>query len=139
MTGHRDSRFLLIMTAAFMLAHYCRTPCAEELGRLFTTPEERSLLEQLRNPPAETSQAPPADDPARAERESLNNDVTVKGLVYRKNGRGTIWINSSHMRAQQLQINADGNDAGDVQIKIPDSKSVIRFRPAKVHHPHITE
>ena len=139
MTRYRTGRFPLITTVAFMLAHYCGTSCAGELGRLFTTPEERSLLEQLRNPPVGNSQLPPTDDPAGAERETRNNGVTVKGLVYRKNGRGTIWINNSHMRAQRLQINADKNNAGDVQIEIPDSKVVIRLRPEEMHHPRITE
>jgi hypothetical protein len=139
MIGSRAVRFPVIMTVAFILAQFCGISWAAELGRLFTTPEERSQLEKLRNPSAETSQLPPAADPAIAEQGPRNNDITIKGIVFRKNGRSTIWINNSHRRARQLQINADKNNAGDVLIKTPDDKTFIRLRPEEMHHPHITQ
>ena len=122
------------MTAAFILAQYWSTSGADDLGRLFTTLEERSLLEKLRNPPpAGNSQAPPAVDPAMREREPENRDIAVKGFVYRKNGRSTVWINSAHMRA------TDASDAVDVLIDNPDGALAIEALREKISHPHMTE
>lgn len=135
MTGHRDRRFPLIMFMAFMLAHYCGISRAGELGRLFTTPEERSLLEKLRKPLlAGTSQLPPPDDPAIAVQQTGNSDVTVKGFVYRKNGRSTVWINSSFVHAHEtpdrrLRITTDASTAADVLIDIPAGTAAIGVRP----------
>lgn len=144
MTGNCASRFPLILTAIIMLAQFSGISGAAEWGRLFTTPEERSLLEKLRNPPTGTSHAPPADDPAKAQKALRNGDFTVGGLVYRKNGRSTVWINTSHIRTygprvQKLQINADISHAGDVLIKISDGKAIIRLRPEEMHYAHIRE
>ena len=145
MSGHRDRRFPLSLIAAFMLAQYCEISCAGELGRLFTTPEERSLLEKLRNPsPVATGQLPLAVDPAIAEQEAGNSDVTVKGYVYRKNGRSTVWLNRSHISAhgvrdRWLRSAMDASDVDDVLIDIPDGKTAIMVRPNKISHPHVAE
>lgn len=55
---------------------------AEPLGRLFFTPEQRSVLERQR-------QTGRADQPSIAGAESLRLD----GLLTRSGGRSTVWVN----------------------------------------------
>ena len=74
----------------------------EEFGRLFTTSEERTLLERLRYAPAtevkekeETleSVVPKADVPP---------SITLNGIVSRSGGNSTMWING--LNTQSLQV-----------------------------------
>ena len=145
MNGYHARRAPVIMTAAFVLAQFCDISCADELGRLFTTPEERSLLDHLRNPAlAGTNPAPPAVAPGTAEPEPGNHDIAVKGFVYRKHGRSTVWISRSHIRTHgardlRLRITTDASDANDVLFDITDSRAAIRVHPEKISHPQITE
>lgn len=145
MNGHHSRGAPVIMTAAFVLAQFCDISCADELGRLFTTPEERSFLDNLRNPSlAGTGPAPPAVAPGMAEPEPGNHAMAVKGFVYRKDGRSTVWISRSPLRthgARDLQprITTDASGAHDVLFDIPDGRAAIRVHPEKISHPQITE
>jgi hypothetical protein len=70
---------------------------APPLGRLFTTPEERALLDELRRqarlpapPPAQvmaTPAAPPPPPPAP------RGSLTLDGYVIRGDGGRTVWVN----------------------------------------------
>ncbi|MGH8580510.1 MAG: hypothetical protein ACREVK_10465 [Gammaproteobacteria bacterium] len=68
-----------------------------ELGRLFTTPQERAALDELRRegpkpvaapekvaPPVTSEPAPAAKPP---------QPITVNGLVRRSDGANTVWVN----------------------------------------------
>jgi hypothetical protein len=144
MTGYRAACSPLVMTLAFMLIQFSGISVAEELGRLFTTPEERSQLEKLRNPTAGIDQSPRTDDPAGAQRRPRNDDMTIRGFVYRKNGTSTIWTSSSHIhtyvpRVQTFLVNQVNSDTGDILFSIPDGRTVIRLRPDEMHFAHVNE
>jgi hypothetical protein len=61
---------------------------AQQMGRLFFSPAERSLLDSLRKakPPA---QKPAAPSPAEAQSARLD------GYVVRSDGKSTVWVNGS--------------------------------------------
>lgn len=68
---------IFLLLSFFAPLHHAH---AKELGRLFFTPEQRQLLEsgQLR--------ASAANDPSSA-------SVVVNGIVQKKGGKRTVWIN----------------------------------------------
>lgn len=59
---------------------------AEELGRLFFTPQQRQDLDRQRDTPL-------APAPASASVASVESRVTVNGHVARSSGKTTTWIN----------------------------------------------
>lgn len=71
---------------------------ADELGRLFTTPEERVYLQQLRH----SQSANEATAESEAEAVADIDSITLGGIVYRASGKSTIWINGQHNYAGNL-------------------------------------
>lgn len=84
---------------------------ADDLGRLFFTPQERASLEAARvvakvPPPVALSPREIAQLPA-AETESAPPPIpalTVNGIVTRSRGPGTVWMNGKPQDARHPQI-----------------------------------
>ncbi len=77
---------------------------AQNLGRLFSTPAERAILDRLREqnklgeqPVVETSPAPVAEVPPQ--------EFTHNGFVKRSNGLETTWINQQPSQDQKKSPN----------------------------------
>ena len=134
MIFHRVKYYPVCIMLAAILAGVCRNSRTEELGRLFTTPEERSKLDNLRNlPSSAVVSAQPEDAHDVSEKKPGMESSTVAGLVYRKSGRSTVWVNDAHVPAgtverQQLPVDADEVADGVVLIKIPDYGVSIKLR-----------
>jgi hypothetical protein len=93
---------LLLMAAA--------ETCAEELGRLFFTPEQRAQLEsgQLRD----------EGNPARA------RSLTVNGIVQKHGGERTVWINGVPQPAGK----SDERAPESVPVAIPGQSQPVRVK-----------
>lgn len=68
---------------------------AAELGRLFTTPEQRALIDRMRAEPGAAAEPAPAAEaaPEPAVREAAAPSLALDGLVRRSKGRATVWVN----------------------------------------------
>ena len=109
---------------------------ADDLGRLFTTPEERIALEKLRHqrpkeikPPEITIAPPVAEDEAKPD----IGGITVNGLVYRENGKSTAWVNNGNtyegnLENQYLQIEAGNIKPDGVIIEIPLNDAQVQLK-----------
>ena len=134
MIFHRVKYYPVCIMLAAILAGVCRNSRTEELGRLFTTPAERSKLDNLRNVHSSASfSAQPEAAHDVSEKKPGMESSTVAGLVYRKSGRSTVWVNDTHVPAgtverQRLPVDADVMADGVVLIKIPDYGVSIRLR-----------
>ena len=64
---------------------------APPLGRLFSTPEERTALDAQRGTAGAI--ATPAPPPAAAEPAPPAPPVTLNGIVRRSSGKSTVWLN----------------------------------------------
>lgn len=73
------ARRIFLLMIAFLL---CHTACAgaEPLGRLFFSPDERALLDQVRNNTFRSAAA-------------STEQITLNGIVRRSSGKTTAWIN----------------------------------------------
>src|SRR5919106_4300555 len=63
-----------------------------ELGRLFTTPEDRVVLEQLRQAPVERKRTVREEKKIDEPKASMPT-IIVNGVVIRSDGSKTAWIN----------------------------------------------
>lgn len=108
-----------------ILAQICgESSAGEQLGRLFTTPEERRILDSMRKqlkdgfvgPFSVQSLNTGADEPT-------GETLLINGLVYRANGRNTVWINNARILFDngdtRQQPGAPGT-TGDVLSESPD-------------------
>jgi hypothetical protein len=93
---------------------------AQPLGRLFTTPDERLLLDQARA----ASRAPPAPPPQQQAAPPVPVvPLTVNGFVRSSSGRSTVWVNEA---AQEDERNSFKGSAGKptVALRLPSGRKV---------------
>jgi hypothetical protein len=93
---------------------------AEDLGRLFFTPEQRRVLDARRK--ARTPDRPAA---------GLNASPTMRldGYVKRSGGRSTVWVNGES--ADDSSPPAGGSDAR-VGVTVGESRSRVELKPGEV-------
>lgn len=106
--ARRALPFLVIICA---LALTTSAPvCAEELGRLFYTPEQRNQLdiEQARS-----------IDPA-----ATSNVLSVNGIVQRHGGDRTVWING----VPQISGKSDEHSPESVPVAVPGQSQPVKVK-----------
>ena len=101
---------------AGMLAFSCAQ--AQELGRLFYTPEERAALDARRR-------ARLPDKPAAAPAAAVSPVTRVDGFVRRSAGPSTVWVNGA-----PLDEASPGSDAR-VSIPTGDRGGRVRLKPGE--------
>ena len=114
---------------------------ADELGRLFTTKAVREMLDNLRY--ATNNELEPIvvviEEPEEPEEIKPEiGGITVNGLVYRKGGKSTAWINNANtfegnLGNQYIQVNADDIDPESVQIQMSGSVTDITLKVGETY------
>ena len=91
---------------------------AQELGRLFFTPEQREALDARRR-------ARMPDTPAPAPL-AVSPTTRLDGYVRRSDGRSTVWVNGD--TAYDSRPQADGS----VSVSVGDGGARFRLKPGEV-------
>ena len=114
---------------------------ADELDRLFLTKADREMLDNLRY--ATNNELEPIvvviEEPEEPEEIKPEiGGITVNGLVYRKGGKSTAWINNANtfegnLGNQYIQVNADDIDPESVQIQMSGSVTDITLKVGETY------
>jgi hypothetical protein len=124
----------------------------EQLGRLFSQPNERSNLNVIRqNQKLKTISAQGAQQPtmvAPAEPAELPDPITLQGYVKRNDGAGnTLWINGHAVqensnvdnvkigKLNQSGFSKKGASTEGVDVKIPANGKHIRLKAGQMYAP----
>lgn len=109
---------------------------SQRLGRLFSTPEERTLLNELRNnrdlvaPEPEPLQQTTVEEPA-VER------LTIDGIVIRSGGANSAWVNGRPVSdgwttREGVRVDAASvGRSGRVKITLPSGVDTIDLKPGQ--------
>ncbi|MBI2969377.1 MAG: hypothetical protein HYY36_01385 [Gammaproteobacteria bacterium] len=119
---------------------------ADPLGRLLTTPMQRRELDELRQAQADSGAVAVPQDillpeaGQEAEEEKVFNPIQVKGLVSRKDGRNTAWINDSNtyegdFSSDYLKVSPGDIDPDAVRIALPDDDVAVKVRVGQTYQP----
>lgn len=117
---------------------------AEEFGRFFTTPMERQYLDQLK-----TREAPivvrveddlNVGDKSKEKKQEINDAVTLKGLVYRKDGKSAAWLNDSNTYEGDIawgyaDVKEDKITPSSVQIRIGTQNNDVSMKVGEKYEP----
>jgi len=120
------------------LATFTAVGQAQELGRLFTTPEERQMLEALRRqPPKPQTEAAPVITPT-VESAPVVPNVTMNGLVRRSRGRGMVWVNGVTSLEGDLDAQGIAVDVGAVRgttlpVRIGNAPLAVGLKPGQTY------
>ena len=74
------------------------------------------------------------------EQKPVIGGITVNGLVYRKSGKSTAWINSANTYEgnfgnQYIQIDAQNIKPEDVEILIPINETKVKLKTGQTYDP----
>ena len=115
-----------------------------ELGRLFTTPQERAMLEKSRHRPAPQVEKQPKrieKKPSSAMEEiKAPPRITINGVVSRTDGTSTVWVNGMNsleddLDAQHIYVDPTSTQGEKVTIRLPNSPRELRLKPGETYEP----
>ena len=113
------------LLATLVLAAISAAVSAQEMGRLFFTPQQRMALDERRK-------ARLPDKPAAA---AVASPVTrVDGYVKRSGGPSTVWINGDPLTEsapEAPRIDTTRSPSGSVSITVGESGARARLRPGE--------
>ena len=115
-------RRLLFLALCLALAPAAR---AQELGRLFFTPEQRAALDARRK--ARVPDKPAAERPA-------SPTTRLDGYVKRSDGPSTVWVNGEGLletSPEAPRIGATRRDDGRVSVPVGESGARVGLRPGE--------
>ena len=132
---------IIVLTTVFI-----RPVIADELGRLFTTPEERIQIQKLRNKKpepkvVETEKIEEILATETKEPEVIKRDsIIVKGLVHRDDGKNTAWINESNtfegdLESQYIDVKTNNIGKDNVKIIMPDDSTIVELKVGESYEP----
>lgn len=117
---------------------------AEDLGRLFTTPEQRLKLDTLRY----TRMAPEPVQPTVVSREEepettrelFDKTVNFKGYVSKQGGDSTAWLNDTNtlkgdLSLGSLEIKSIDKKTGKITIVVPGRDSAVPLKVGESYEP----
>lgn len=133
--------FALIFAMTIFMAFSQLTIAAEPIGRLFTSPSERSNLDYLRQ--TKKLNAPvKVDAPAEAEPAPivLPNAVNLQGYVKRNDGKqGTVWVNNQALQEnsgnKDVVVGKLSEDSNRVPIKLSANGKRLTLKAGQVYDP----
>jgi hypothetical protein len=107
---------------------------AQRLGRLFSTPDERALLDELRrerqivDPDPQVVEVVP-DTPSVEQ-------VTINGLVLRSSGPDSAWVNGRQVDGggrtrEGVRVDTSATRGGRVKIILPSGAATIDLKPGQ--------
>ncbi len=107
-------------------------------GRMFTTPEERNILDKMRQDiEKEAIQERMAEGPKTRRRAS---PLRVDGLVVRRDGQSTVWVDGRPVsslkgREQGIRIESGHVEPAEVSVRLPDEAEPVHLRPGQRYNP----
>ena len=142
-----------VIAALIMIPEWCFSVDEQQFGRLFTTPEQRQRLQELREEHRRDLKRGNATEPGNGEMSAGSRAgtrqsglygepgepsvITFKGLVYRKDGTGMAWIDAQEGSAaldyRQLQAGETPEEGSAISVPV-SGKSVI-LKPGQSWHP----
>ncbi len=138
--------FLLWMLVLASVAGPLQAAPDADFGRLFSTPQERSRLDSLRQNRALQTARPQTGSPAAPVAAEMPEPVTMQGYVKRSDGATTLWINNQPVQENsaldQVEIgrltsqkNATRNGSDSLHIRIPATGKQVRLKAGQVYAP----
>ena len=138
-----NSRFIMAVLVTVLLASAARPAYPDdEFGRFFTTPKQRERLDELRSS-ASNVVVNVNEDELRIDEdvkktEQQHNELTLKGLVYRSDGKNAAWINDSNsyegdVASGVTSVKEHEISSSGVEMELPGDKKKIRLKVGEAY------
>ena len=132
--------FLLSIAISLFSQFAC---AAEPIGRLFTSPAERSNLNYLRQTKKKLIAPVVVDTPSEAIQAApieLPDAVNLQGYVKRNDGKqGTVWVNNQALqensRNKEVAVGSLRDDSNRVPLKLTGNGKHLNLKAGQVYDP----
>jgi hypothetical protein len=140
-------QFLLVIITIFV---FIAPVNADNLGRIFTSADERIKLERIRHTKEKPKKIEAVNiediiEPLEVEKEIVEREaITLKGLVHRSDGKNTAWINDSNtfegdLESQYIQVPDSKIKSDQVTIVMPDDSTNVELKVGEAFTPEPIE
>lgn len=131
---------LIEILALFVFSVFFSSSYADNLGRIFTTPEQRQKLERIRLMDDEpikvvVDEVKEIEEPQPEVRKEIiiRDKISLKGLVHRSDGKSTAWINDFNtfegdVDSQFFKVPDRNIKANNVTVVLPEDKTEVELR-----------
>ena len=115
---------------------------AQVPGRLFTTPEQRAMLDRLRATPPKVQRR--SRKAAASERAVTSTGpkkpVAIGGIVQRSQGPNTVWVDAvplteGGVTQEGIRVEPAARPAGEVYLRAPDAQRRVGVKPGQRYDP----
>lgn len=141
---HKTRYLYFVLAGSFLfITGFVQNINAEQLGRLFLTPEERSRIDKIRfaKPKQEEPVKIVIKDIVTEEPEEPVPDIggiRVNGLVYRQDGKSTAWINNTNtfegnLENQYIEVNSGDIKPDNIKLKIYKNETDITLKVGETY------
>lgn len=139
-------KYLYLSLCVLLLAQ--NTLHAEDFGRLFTTPKQRQQLDEIRkartNIVIEIKDEELAIDQDTIIEVSNTEELQVKGLVYRSDGKNTAWINDTNsyegnMVSDYFGVDSSQIEENEITIEMPLNQRSIKMKVGQSYDPALEQ
>ena len=128
----------------------CAPVSADPLGRLFTTPEQRQLIDEERARLGQTVDVEvpeislEVDDSEEAAPQAARFPITLRGLVRRSSGTNTAWINDGNTNeinpaTDFVRVTPGAIDSKGVQVKVPTRPAPVDLKVGQTYQPDLEQ
>lgn len=113
-----------------------RADRGDDFGRLFTTPKERERLDEIRNSAGTAVHVKETElnvKETAQKAEPKHEDITVKGVVYRSDGKNTAWLNDTNsnegdVASEYLKVDEHNVGPEGVKLVLPGKKKPVHLK-----------
>ncbi len=137
---------ILLLCGLVMNGNVFVYAASDGFGRLFTTPEERRNLQVLRYSEPEIEEVieiiVKVDEVAEDIPEPRDIDgITLNGIVYRKGGKSTAWLNGSNsyegsLTSEYFRINTGDINSKKVSVTVPEASLEFDLKVGQTYEPY---
>ena len=140
----RDRTILALALLAAVVWGAAGTAAAEDLGRLFLTPDERERLDRARQGTAEIVEARPRERRqivTQQEEEAPQVPlIMVNGFVQRSDGTTTAWVNGMNtidgdFASEYIAVETPAVGSNHVRIRTPAHMPDVDLMPGQAYEP----
>jgi len=122
---------LLVTLVTTMSLFYSSQLLAADLGRLFTTPVERHLLDKSRRENSPLIESTASNGPAKKEAKTM----VYNGIVTRSNGDRQIWIDGKVVNGRKgpdgIRIHKGPDRDHRVTLSVPGKHKRVKIKPGQ--------
>lgn len=136
-------RVIACLMLVFLVLPFAKiSHAAQPMGRLFSSPAERSTLDYLRQTkkPNIATQPEISEQQVEPEARALPSAINMQGYVKRSDGKqGTVWINDQAMQEnsgnQDVQVGKLPKNGNRILIKLPANGKHLTLKAGQVYDP----